>query len=99
MSFPTLRVARPTDSIEVLKSFYVDRLGLKMLYKFSDHDGFDGLMVGVPECPYHSEFTKKYGHSVGSAPTTDNLLVFYLPDVVEWEQAIQPILGSFRTNI
>jgi len=89
MSFPTLRVARPTDNIEALKSFYVDGLGLEVLYEFSDHDGFDGLMVGVPNCPYHFEFTKKYGHSVGRAPTTDNLLVFYLPDLEEWDHAVQ----------
>lgn len=89
MSFPTLRVARPTDNIEALKSFYVDGLGLKVLYEFTDHDGFDGLMVGAPQCPYHFEFTSNHRHSVGRAPTADNLLVFYLPDVAGWERAVQ----------
>lgn len=89
MSFPTLRVARPTDDIEGLKPFYIDGLGLEVLYEFIDHDGFDGLMVGQPDCPYHFEFTKKSDHTVGRAPTEDNLLVFYLPDTEQWEQAVR----------
>jgi len=88
MYFPKLRVARATDSIDPLKRFYVDGLGLEVLYEFCDHDGFDGLMVGIPECPYHFEFTKKSGHVAGRAPTDDNLLVFYVPDEREWRQAV-----------
>lgn len=89
MNFPKLRVARPTDSIETLKSFYVDGLGLAVLYEFRNHDGFDGLMVGTPECPYHFEFTKKLGHTAGRAPTEDNLLVFYFADDLDWRQAVE----------
>ena len=28
------------------------------------------------------------GHRAGKAPTEDNLLVFYLPDRVQWQRAI-----------
>lgn len=89
MTIPKLRVARPTDNLPALKSFYVDGLGLRVLYEFSDHDGFDGLMVGDPESPYHFEFTTKSGHDAGRAPTKDNLLVLYLPEKRRWEVAVQ----------
>jgi hypothetical protein len=82
-----VRVARPTDRLEGVVQFYTQGLGLVMLGSFQDHDGFDGVMLGTPGAPYHLEFTHNRGHTVGDAPTLDNLLVFYLPDPVEWRAA------------
>jgi catechol 2,3-dioxygenase-like lactoylglutathione lyase family enzyme len=88
VTFPTLRVARPTDNLEALIPFYRDGLGLDVLYRFHDHDGFDGLMMGASGAPYHLEFTRAVGHKAGRAPTQDNLLVFYLPQPDEWQAAV-----------
>lgn len=85
---PILRVARPTDDLEALLPFYRDGLGLSVLYRFENHDGFDGVMLGGPGAPYHFEFTRAHGHAAGRAPTPDNLLVFYLPDEAEWRAAV-----------
>lgn len=85
---PTLRVARPTDNIDRLLRFYSAGLGLEVLYRFEGHDGFDGVMLGSPGAPYHFEFTCAPGHAAGRAPTMDNLLVFYLPDVEAWRSAV-----------
>jgi catechol 2,3-dioxygenase-like lactoylglutathione lyase family enzyme len=85
---PILRVARPTDDIEALLPFYRDGLGLSVLFRFSDHDGFDGVMLGGPGAPYHFEFTTARGHNAGPAPSQDHLLVFYLPDEAEWRAAV-----------
>lgn len=84
-----LRVARPTDNLQEVLRFYRDGLGLTVLASFEDHAGFDGVMLGQPGGPYHLEFTHHRGHTVGKAPTQDNLLVFYLPDRAEWERAVQ----------
>jgi catechol 2,3-dioxygenase-like lactoylglutathione lyase family enzyme len=84
-----LRVARPTDNLAEVVQFYRDGLGFEVLYEFNDHDGFDGIMLGYKGSRYHLEFTHKRGHKAGKAPTEDNLLVFYLPDEVEWRQAVQ----------
>jgi len=89
MNFPVLRVARPSDDLDRLLPFYRDGLGFEVLYRFEDHDGFDGVMLGHAGAPYHLEFTHKRGHEVGRAPSEDNLLVFYLPDEPEWRSAIQ----------
>jgi catechol 2,3-dioxygenase-like lactoylglutathione lyase family enzyme len=86
---PILRIARPTDDLEALLSFYRDGLGLSLLLRFEDHDGFDGMMLGQEGAPYHFEFTRAKGHVAGRAPTQDNLLVFYLPDAGEWKAAVQ----------
>jgi catechol 2,3-dioxygenase-like lactoylglutathione lyase family enzyme len=86
--FPHLRVARPTDNLPAVVRFYQEGLGLEILGSFTDHDGFDGVMLGVPGGPYHLEFTHAHGHAAGRAPTADNLLVLYLPDPDDWQAAV-----------
>jgi len=83
-----MRVARPTDDLESVASFYRDGLGFSELSRFEDHAGFDGVMLGLPGAPYHLEFTTARGHRAGRAPTADNLLVFYLPDAQQWDEAV-----------
>jgi catechol 2,3-dioxygenase-like lactoylglutathione lyase family enzyme len=85
----TLRVARPTDNLPEVIKFYRDGLGLEVLSSFSGHNnGFDGVILGRKNSPYHLEFTHKRGHRVGKAPSQDNLLVFYIPDEAEWTNAV-----------
>ncbi len=86
---PTLRVARPTDNLEAVIHFYRDGLGLTVLCQFENHEGFDGVMFGWKNAPYHLEFTHARGHTAGCAPTADNLLVFYLADRAKWEAVVQ----------
>jgi catechol 2,3-dioxygenase-like lactoylglutathione lyase family enzyme len=85
---PMLRVARPSDDLERLLPFYRDGLGLRILRRFEDHDGFDGVMLGRERSSYHFEFTRARGHIAGKAPTQDHLLVFYLPELGAWQAAI-----------
>jgi catechol 2,3-dioxygenase-like lactoylglutathione lyase family enzyme len=82
-----LRVARPTDHLDEVIRFYTEGAGLMVLGSFLDHEGFDGVMLGLPDASYHLEFTRKRGHTAGRAPTQDNLLVFYVSDKQEWLQA------------
>jgi catechol 2,3-dioxygenase-like lactoylglutathione lyase family enzyme len=84
----TLRVARASDDLEALLPFYRDGLGLRVLGRFRDHDGVDGVMLGAPGAAYHLEFTRAAGHVAGRAPGDDNLLVFYLPDAAAWRAAV-----------
>jgi len=84
-----LRVARPTDHLDEVIRFYTEGVGLKVLGSFMDHEGFDGVMVGIPGASYHLEFTRKHGHAAGRAPTQDNLLVFYVSDKQEWLHATE----------
>ena len=86
-TMPILRVARPTDDIEALLPFYRDGLELWVLGQFEDHAGFDGIMLGRKGAPYHLEFTRARNARAGRAPTDDNLLIFYVPQLEAWTAA------------
>lgn len=73
-----VRVARPTDKLQEVISFYNKGLGLPIIGSFEDHQGYDGVMVGLPGMDYHLEFTSHRNGSPCPAPTKDNLLVLYL---------------------
>ncbi|PFD46225.1 hypothetical protein CN285_04475 [Bacillus cereus] len=80
------RIARPTDKFEEVITFYEKGLGLKRIGEFNNHDGYDGVMFGLPDEEYHLEFTKHIDGSPCPAPTKDNLLVFYMREYNEIEK-------------
>lgn len=82
-----MRVARPTDNLSAIAEMYEQGLGFRRLGAFEGHAGFDGVMLGHPAHSYHLEFTHHHGETAGRAPTEDNLLVFYVPDENEWQDA------------
>lgn len=75
-----VRVARPTDKLREVVRFYRDGLGLEVIGSFEGHDGYSGVMLGLPGRDYHLEFTEHEEGSPCPAPSKDNLLVFYIPD-------------------
>lgn len=70
-----VRVARPTDKLTEVETFYCQQLGLPVLYRFENHAGYSGVMLGLPGSQYHLEFTAREQGSPCRAPTRDNLLV------------------------
>jgi len=73
-----VRIARPTDRLEEVIDFYVNGLGLKQIERFTGNNGFEGVIIGLPDVNYHLEFTRHAEGSPCPAPTKDNLLVFYI---------------------
>lgn len=94
-----VRVARPTDNLERIAAMYSQGLGFQQLGSFTDHDGFDGVIIGHEQHPYHLEFTHHRGVSVGQAPSQDNLLVFYLPEPDIWAQCCQQMVQAGFTVV
>lgn len=82
-----LRIARPTNHLNLIAQMYCKGLDFDVLGHFNDHQGFDGVIIGHPLHAYHLEFTHHRGTTVPDAPTADNLLVFYIPDEAEWRAA------------
>jgi catechol 2,3-dioxygenase-like lactoylglutathione lyase family enzyme len=84
-----VRIARPTDRLAEVERFYSAVLGLPVIYRFENHAGYDGVMLGLPGTDYHLEFTSHVDGSPCPAPTSENLLVLYfhgdaqMYDVVE----------------
>lgn len=86
---PVLRVAYPSNDLQALLPFYIGGLGLEVLSRFHDHDGFDGVILGRSGWPYHLEFTRRLGHAAEGPPSGDNLLVFYHPRADDWRRAVR----------
>jgi catechol 2,3-dioxygenase-like lactoylglutathione lyase family enzyme len=78
-----IRIARRTDRLDEVVRFYRDGLGFEVIGKFADHDGYDGYMLALPGRRDHLEFTSHREGSPCPAPTRDNLLVLYLPEIAD----------------
>lgn len=89
MPSTVLRVARPTNDLHKVTDFYTRGLGFEVLASFEKHAGFDGVIVGRRGCCWHIEFTHQHGVSVDRAPSTEHLLVLYLPEHHEWNAAVE----------
>ncbi|MEV6432698.1 VOC family protein [Nocardia sp. NPDC051463] len=89
-----VRIARPTDRLAAVVQFYVEGLGLRELYRFQNHAGYDGVMLGLPGAGYHLEFTTHVDGSPGDAPSAENLLVLYFSGESQRDDVAQR-LGDF----
>ena len=78
--FVRFRSARPTNDLAAIERFYVQALGCARLGAFTDHEGFDGLIVGAPDGSWQAEFVRERGVIAPRAPTPEHLLVFYVAD-------------------
>lgn len=75
-----VRFARQTNRLSALKTFYCDGLGLHILSEFEGHDGYDGLILGLPDNSYQLEFVQHEHGSDGTSSNKENLLVLYIPN-------------------
>jgi catechol 2,3-dioxygenase-like lactoylglutathione lyase family enzyme len=89
-----LRIARPVTDLARTTDMYRRGLGLRVIDSFADHDGFDGVMLGVAGADYHFEFTRARKHAVRPAPTVEDLVVFYLPSASEWRAACASMMAA-----
>lgn len=74
-----VRFARQTTRLDRIVGFYRDRLGLPEIDRFTGHDGYDGVMIGLPGTGAHLEFTTSDG-AEPPAGHDESLLVLYLGD-------------------
>jgi catechol 2,3-dioxygenase-like lactoylglutathione lyase family enzyme len=71
-----VRFARPTARLDEITTFYGEVLGLPLLHR-SDGDGWTVVMIGLPGDQHHLEFVAHVDGIDGTAPTGENLQVFY----------------------
>jgi hypothetical protein len=94
----TLRVARPTDHLAPMAAMYAQGLDLQVLAEFTDHDGFDGVVLGNADDRFQIELTTNHARRAGRSPSDEHLLVFYEPDPNEWTLACTRLLAAgFRS--
>lgn len=76
---PILRVARASSDLQQARRVYCDALGLAVLGSFVDHEGFDGLIVGIDGASWHLELLHERG-ATPVRPSVEDLIVPYEPD-------------------
>ncbi len=69
-------------------AFYRDGLDLPEIGRFSGHDGYDGVMLGVPGTGAHLEFTAT-GHIRPPVAHVEDLLVLYVGSQAEVERLVR----------
>ena len=79
MPIAGMRVARPTSALARSRDFYERVLGLRVLWSFADHDGFDGVILGLPDERAQFELISPREPLVPT-PTVEDVLVLYLSD-------------------
>lgn len=89
-----MRIARPVSDLPRAGDMYSRGLGLRVLGTFADHDGFDGVMLGVPGADYHFEFTRSRRDPVPPCPTVEDLVVLYVPDTARWRALCARVLAA-----
>jgi ribosomal protein S18 acetylase RimI-like enzyme len=77
-----LRIARHTDQLEAVTSFYRDRVGFPELGGFAGHDGYDGVLLGISGTGTHLELTSGGLHPAPQQHP-ESLLVLYLETQAE----------------
>lgn len=103
-----LRIARPTDQLDVVAAFYRDGVGLVELSRFeapprpsgaqvgdgAGHEGFSGRILGRPDLAWHLELVTGGGHTYGRAPNAEHLLAIYHADPTSHEVAVDRIAAA-----
>ena len=82
----TFRYARHTNNLTSLVEFYTKVLGFEQLGDFQDHDGYNGVFLGIAGQSWHLEFTESE-EAADHRPDDDDLLVFYLDSADEFRAA------------
>ncbi|MGW2787285.1 VOC family protein [Streptomyces populi] len=75
-----IRVARPSRDLETAERFYVEGLGLDVLWRTTGRvpGEHDLLMLGLPGGAWHFELTHDPEQPLDPTPTVDDLFVLYL---------------------
>ncbi|MBC3843083.1 VOC family protein [Streptacidiphilus sp. 4-A2] len=75
-----VRVARPSRDLAAAERFYVEGLGLSVLWRSGERKPGEHelLMVGPPGGAWHFELTRDPEQPLEPAPTVDDLFVVYL---------------------
>ncbi|MEC5157817.1 VOC family protein [Chryseobacterium sp. MP_3.2] len=92
-----VRFARHTENIEHLITFYTSILNFEVLGNFKNHDGYDGVFLGVKGENWHLEFTQNK-EKPKSKFDEDDAKVFYPKTQKSYDQ-ISENLKEFKVPL
>ena len=88
-----IRIARHTNNLETIKTFYTDILGFHLLGSFKNHAGYDGIFIGKQDSDWHLEFTKS-NEKANHFPDEDDILVLYPETISEYNTLIYNMINN-----
>lgn len=75
-----VRFARPTLRLAACRVFYGEALGLPVLASWESHQGYDGVVFGLPDESVQLELTEHEDREPLPEPTSEHQLVLYLAE-------------------
>jgi len=75
-------------------AYYRDVLGLPVLAQWRDHDGYDGVVLGLPGAPVHMELLQHGDRPSIPEPDPENQLVLYLRSA----EAVTAVVARFAEH-
>ncbi len=95
-----LRIARPSRDLRTAERFWVDGLGLDVLFRLDDsaEGGHALLMVGWRDASWHLELVADPAGETPPAPTEEDLLVLYLGGPVD-DEVVSRLTNAGGTRV
>jgi catechol 2,3-dioxygenase-like lactoylglutathione lyase family enzyme len=95
-----LRIARPSLDLRAAERFWVDGLGLQVLFRVDDsaEGGHELVMLGWRGAAWHLELVGDAGGETPPAPTEEDLLVLYLDGAAD-EDVITRLTDAGGTRV
>jgi len=90
-----LRIARPSRDLDRAERFWVDGLGLEVLYRTGPaaEGGHALLMLGWPQAAWHLELVGDPGGETPPSSTDEDLLVLYVGGPID-EEAVDQLVRA-----
>ncbi|WP_066757998.1 VOC family protein [Crocinitomix algicola] len=93
-----LRIARHTQQLQPIIDFYTKIIGLSITGKFENHQGYDGVFLGLPnqqnaQNNWQLEFTVSWIQP-HHYPDPDDLLVFYPKSQAEYALIVKKMQSA-----
>ncbi len=95
-----LRIARPSHDLRASERFWVDGLGLDVLFR-ADNPADGGqalLMVGWPGAAWHLELVGDPDDGTPATPTEEDLLVLYVEGVID-DDVVSRLIEAGGTRV
>lgn len=93
-----LRIARATSDLNKITTMYKSGLSFEELDSFENHAGFDGVMLGRKDWPYHLEFTICRNTELAEVEKEvihpENGLVFYYKNEATWQNTCEKMIKA-----
>ena len=100
-----LRLARPSRDLDAAERFWVDGLGLEVLWRSAsdstdpdEADEPDLLMVGWPDAGWHLELVGDPEGELVPTPTDEDLLVLYVDGPVD-EDLVRQLIAAGGSRV